>query len=71
MTVLVIDRLDRSDSEREFRYQRKSFDAIVADVAALLAWRRPLARLARPLVRRYMSSLSPYWARDQADAARG
>ncbi|HEX6837976.1 MAG TPA: NAD(P)-dependent oxidoreductase [Polyangia bacterium] len=57
------DWLDTSDSQRAFQYQQRSFDDIVADVAALLGWRRPLAKLARPLVRRYMLSLSPYWAR--------
>lgn len=57
------DWLDTSESERAFRYQKRSFDDIVADIAALLGWRRPLAKLARPLVRRYMLSLSPYWAR--------
>lgn len=56
------DWLDTAESQRAFQYQRRSFDDIVADVAALLGWRRPLARLARPLVRRYMLSLSPYWA---------
>ncbi len=57
------DWLDTSESQRAFRYQKRSFDDIVADVAALLGWRRPLARMARPLVRRYMLSLSPYYAR--------
>lgn len=54
------DWLDTTESQRVFQYQRRTFDDIVADVAALLGWRRPLARLARPLVRRYMLSLSPY-----------
>ena len=57
------DWLDTSDSERAFRYQRHGFDDIVADVAALLGWRRPLARLFRPWVRRHMLSLSPYYRR--------
>jgi nucleoside-diphosphate-sugar epimerase len=55
------DWLDTSDSQRAFQYQRHSFDDIVADVGALLGWRRPLARLVRPLVRRYMLHLSPYF----------
>ncbi len=55
------DWLDTSDSQRVFQYQRRTFDDIVADVAALLGWRRPFARLARPLVRRYMLRLSPYY----------
>lgn len=61
------DWLDSSETERVFHYQQRSFDDIVADVAALLGWRRPLARLTRPLVRRYMLSLSPYWSRRDTD----
>jgi nucleoside-diphosphate-sugar epimerase len=56
------DWLDTSDSQRAFQYQRHSFDDIVADVAALLGWRRPFARLVRPFVRRYMLRLSPYYS---------
>ena len=55
------DWLDTADSERAFSYQRRTFDDIVADVAALLGWRRPFARLTRPLVRRYMLSLSAHY----------
>jgi nucleoside-diphosphate-sugar epimerase len=63
------DWLDTTESQRAFQYQRRGFDDIVADVAALLGWRRPFARLVRPLVRRYMLRLSPYYAREPSDAA--
>jgi nucleoside-diphosphate-sugar epimerase len=55
------DWLDTDESQQLFQYQRASFDDIVADVAALLGWRRPLARLVRPLVRARMLRMSPYW----------
>jgi nucleoside-diphosphate-sugar epimerase len=55
------DWLDTDESQRVFQYQRASFDDIVGDVAALLGWRRPLARLVRPLVRRRMLAMSRYW----------
>jgi len=55
------DWLDTDESQRVFQYQRKGFDVIVADIAALLGWRRPFTALARPFVRRQMLGLSPYW----------
>jgi UDP-glucose 4-epimerase len=57
------DWLDTEESQRVFQYQRASFDDIVRDVSALLGWRRPFARLARPLVRRHMLAMSPYYRR--------
>jgi UDP-glucose 4-epimerase len=63
------DWLDTDDSQRVFQYQRASFDDIVRDVSSLLGWRRPLARLARPLVRWHMLRMSPYY-RLPPDASR-
>jgi nucleoside-diphosphate-sugar epimerase len=60
-TPYCTDWLDTEESQRLFQYQRASFDEIVRDVAALLGWRRPLARLARPLVRWHMLRMSPYY----------
>jgi nucleoside-diphosphate-sugar epimerase len=60
-TPYCTDWLDTEASERAFRYQSRSFEDVVRDIAALLGWRRPFARLARPLVRRHMLRLSPYW----------
>ena len=57
----VTDWLDTEESERLLRYQRRSFDDIVRDVAACLGWRRALVPLASPLVRRSVLELSPYW----------
>jgi UDP-glucose 4-epimerase len=54
------DWLDTEESQATFAYQRHDFDAIVRDISALLGWRRPFTALARPFVRRYMLSLSPY-----------
>jgi nucleoside-diphosphate-sugar epimerase len=61
------DWLDSEDSERAFHYQRSSFDTIVAEVAALLGWRRPLLRLVRPVVRWRMLSMSRHYRRAMAD----
>ncbi len=55
------DWLDTEHSQRLFQYQRASFDDIVRDTSALLGWRRPFARLARPLVRWHMLRMSPYY----------
>jgi hypothetical protein len=60
-TPYCTDWLDTEESQQLFQYQRASFDDIVRDVAALLGWRRPFARLARPLVRRHMLRMSPYY----------
>jgi nucleoside-diphosphate-sugar epimerase len=63
------DWLDTDESQRLFQYQRATFEDIVREISALLGWRRPLARLARPLVRRHMLSLSPYWRRTASPGA--
>lgn len=55
------DWLDTDESQRVFQFQRHGFEDIVRDIAALLGWRRPFARLARPLVRRHMLKLSKYY----------
>jgi nucleoside-diphosphate-sugar epimerase len=60
-TPYPTDWIDTEESQRLLRYQRHSLDDIVAEVGALLGWRRPLMPLLRPLVRRRMLGLSPYW----------
>ena len=60
-TPYPTDWIDTEESERLLRYQRHSIDDIVREIGALLGWRRPLMPLLRPLVRRRMLSLSPYW----------
>jgi nucleoside-diphosphate-sugar epimerase len=60
-TAYPTDWIDTEESQRLLRYQRHSFDDIVAEIGALLGWRRPLMPLLRPLVRRRMLGLSPYW----------
>lgn len=62
------DWLDSAESEAAFHYQSRGFDDIVRETAALLGWRAPLARAARPLVRRAILRLSPAW---RARARRG
>jgi len=55
------DWLDTEESQRLLGYQRRSFADVVDATAALLGWRRPLARLLRPAVRAWMLRLSPSW----------
>jgi nucleoside-diphosphate-sugar epimerase len=57
----VTDWLDTEESQRLLHYQRHTFDEIVAEIAALLGWRRFFVPLARPFVRRNILKLSPYW----------
>ena len=59
----VTDWLDTEESQRLLRYQRHTFDEIVAEVAALLGWKRFFVPFARPFVRRSILKLSPYWKR--------
>jgi UDP-glucose 4-epimerase len=68
-TPYCTDWLDTEASQRVFQYQQRSFDDVVRDVSALLGWRRPFARLARPIVRWHMLRMSPYY-RLPADAPR-
>ena len=60
-TPYSTDWLDSEETERVFRYQRHGFEDIVRDVAALLGWKRSLARLSQPVVREYMLGMSPYY----------
>jgi nucleoside-diphosphate-sugar epimerase len=55
------DWLDTEESERLLAYQRKTFDDVVRETAALLGWRRSLARAFKPLVRAGILALSPHW----------
>jgi len=57
------DWIDSSEAQALLRYQRRSFDDIVADVAKCLGWKRRLVPVAAPVVRRAILELSPYWAR--------
>ncbi len=56
------DWLDTTDSQALLQYQRHSFDDIARAIAASLGWRRALLPLVRPLVRRSMLRLSPYYS---------
>lgn len=57
----VTDWLDTEESQRLLHYQRHTFDEIVAEIAALLGWKRFFVPLARPFARRSILKLSPYW----------
>ncbi len=55
------DWLDTEESQRLLGYQRSSYADVVRETAALLGWRRPLARLFAPAVRAGMLRMSPAW----------
>jgi len=55
------DWLDTEESQRLLEYQRSSYADVVAETAALLGWRAPLARLARPVARWWILRMSPQW----------
>jgi len=59
------DWIDSSEAQALLRYQRRSFDDIVEDVAACLGWKRRLVPVAAPVVRRAILELSPYWAKQK------
>ncbi len=63
----VTDWLDTEESQRLLQYQRHTFDEIVAEVAALLGWKRFFVPLARPFARRSILKLSPYWKNKQGE----
>jgi nucleoside-diphosphate-sugar epimerase len=55
------DWLDTDESQRLLGYQRHGFEDVVRETAALLGFRRPLARIFRPVVRAGILRMSPYW----------
>ncbi len=59
------DWLDTSESQRLLNYQNHSFADILAEISALLGWKRYIMPLARPFVRRSILKLSPYWQKSR------
>ncbi|PWH12056.1 MAG: NAD(P)-dependent oxidoreductase [Anaerolineae bacterium] len=57
----VTDWLDTEESQRLLQYQRHTFDQIVAEIAALLGWKRFIMPFVRPFVQRSILNMSPYW----------
>ncbi len=57
----VTDWLDTEESQRLLQYQRHTFDDIVAEISALLGWKRFVMPFVRPFVRRSILEMSPYW----------
>jgi nucleoside-diphosphate-sugar epimerase len=55
------DWIDTEYSQRLLQYQRHSADEIIQDIAREVGWKRYLARLSRPIVRRNILKMSPYW----------
>lgn len=55
------DWLDTEQSQQLLQYQRHTFEEIVRDVAQAIGPTRYLARPFRPIARRWILRLSPYW----------
>lgn len=55
------DWLDSEYSQRLLQYQRHTADEIIQDIAREVGWKRYLAGLSRPVVRRNILKMSPYW----------
>jgi nucleoside-diphosphate-sugar epimerase len=55
------DWLDTEYSQRLLQYQRHSAEEIIQDIAEEVGWKRYLAGLSKPIVRRNILKMSPYW----------
>jgi hypothetical protein len=53
------DWLDTAYSQQLLQYQRHSADEIIQDIAREVGWKRHLAALTRPIVRRNILKMSP------------
>ena len=62
------DWIDTTESEALLRYQRHTFEQIIADIAARIGWRRRLIPLVRPLARQWILRMSPYYAKAREPA---
>jgi len=55
------DWLDTDESQRLLNYQRHSFEDYVSEMPSALGYRYVMSRAFRPLIRRYVLKLSPYY----------
>ena len=60
-----MDWLDTTESQNILKFQRHTFDDYVEEMKSILGYKRHLARLFRPFVRRYLLGKSPYYKRKQ------
>jgi len=60
------DWLDTTESQLLFSYQNHAFADILAEISALLGWRRYFVPLARPFVRQSILKMSPYWQKNRS-----
>ena len=57
------DWMDTTESQALLQYQRHTFDDYLAEISALLSWRKPLIHLFRPIIRRALLAKSPSYAK--------
>jgi UDP-glucose 4-epimerase len=60
-TPFQIDWLDTTESQKVLQYQRYDFDDCIGHMLERVGWRRPFVRLARPIARWRLLSVSPYY----------
>lgn len=59
------DWYDTEESERLLKFQRHTYDDFLREMAQLMGFKRHLARLFRPLVRRMLLAKSPYYSKNK------
>lgn len=59
----MMDWVDTSESQRVLQYQRHTFADVLADIRAVVGWRRHLLSAIRPLARWYVLRMSPYYGK--------
>jgi nucleoside-diphosphate-sugar epimerase len=60
-TTYCTDWLDSEYAQQLLQYQRHAADEVIQDIAREVGWKRYLAGLSRPIVRRRILKMSPYW----------
>ena len=60
-TPFPTDWVDSAESQRLLQYQRRDLGSYVRDMVEVIGYRRPLARLFRPIVRWWLLRKSPYY----------
>ncbi len=55
------DWIDSEETQKILQYQRKTFDDIVREIAACLGWKKYFIPMAKPVARKMILKLSPYY----------
>jgi nucleoside-diphosphate-sugar epimerase len=58
------DWIDSEKTEKLLKYQRKTFDDIVKEIAACLGWKKYFVPMAKPIARKMILKMSPYYKKN-------